>query len=179
MRKQKYWHGQSLMEFALLFPIAILLLVGFFDLGRAIFYYSSVSNMVREGTRFGIIDKNSEMGPYADNIDEINKFSFGIPDVNKAPKDSDGNDASGCYPGPCYFYSSDGNLIIMIERLTESEFLNPEDAKLEDIKNVYIRIEGTYTFEPVTPFIERIFGNSTGIDLVTKSAMRISAYARD
>ena len=177
MRKQKYWHGQSLMEFALLFPIAILLLVGFFDLGRAIFYYSSISNMVREGARFGITDTNAKTSLYADNIDEINKFSFGIPDVNKAPKDSDGNDASGCYPGPCYYYSSDDNLVVMIDRLTEAEFF--VDSTMNNTENAYIQIEGTFNFEPVTPFIERIFGNSTGIDLVAKSTMRISGNARD
>lgn len=178
--KQKKLDGQSLIEFALLLPIAIFLVVGFFDLGRAIFYYSSLTNVVREGARYGIVDTKSKTGPYADIIDEINGYSFGIPNVNKEAKDEEGNDdACCCYPGPCYFYSSDGDLIIMIERLTEAEFFDPEDTNLDNENNAYIRVKGTYTFEPVTPFIERIFGNSTGIDLVAKSSMRISSNARD
>jgi len=48
--------GQSLVEFALIFPLVLFLLLGFFDLGRAIIYYSSLSNAVREGTRAGIVN---------------------------------------------------------------------------------------------------------------------------
>lgn len=57
MRNRRVFSGQSLVEFVLIFPIVLFLLLGFFDLGRAIFYYSSISNSVREGTRYAIVHK--------------------------------------------------------------------------------------------------------------------------
>jgi len=43
--------GQSLVEFALILPLFVLLVVGVFDLGRAFFAYIAISNAAREGVR--------------------------------------------------------------------------------------------------------------------------------
>jgi Flp pilus assembly protein TadG len=51
--------GQGLVEFALIFPILILLLVGIFDAGRLIFAYNDITNAAREGTRVGIVDQTA------------------------------------------------------------------------------------------------------------------------
>jgi len=56
MKKQQF-RAQTLVEFALVFPIAIFLILGFFDLGRAIFNFASLSNSVREATRYAIVHK--------------------------------------------------------------------------------------------------------------------------
>jgi len=45
MKNKKGLIGQSLIEFAFIFPIAIFLIAGFLDLGRAVFYYSSSANV--------------------------------------------------------------------------------------------------------------------------------------
>lgn len=47
--------GQSLVEFALIFPILILIVLFIFDLGRVVYYYSVLSNLSREGARYGIV----------------------------------------------------------------------------------------------------------------------------
>ena len=47
--------GQATLEAALTFPVLIIVLLGIFDLGRAIFAYSTISNAAREGARYGII----------------------------------------------------------------------------------------------------------------------------
>ncbi len=47
--------GQATLEAALTFPVLIIVLLGIFDLGRAILAYSTISNAAREGARFGII----------------------------------------------------------------------------------------------------------------------------
>jgi len=52
--------GQALVEFALIFPIFFFLVMGLFDIGRAIFYYATLNTAVREGTRFAIVQ------PYCD-----------------------------------------------------------------------------------------------------------------
>jgi hypothetical protein len=47
--------GQTLVEWALILPLLLLIVFTIFDLGRGIYYYSVVYNAAREGARFGII----------------------------------------------------------------------------------------------------------------------------
>lgn len=51
--------GQGLVEFALIFPILMLLLVVIFDMGRLVFAYNGISNAARVGARVAIIDQGS------------------------------------------------------------------------------------------------------------------------
>lgn len=83
MRQQRRYAGQSLVEFALVFPILFLLVTGFFDLGRAVFYYSSLSNSVREGTRYAIVHEETinevaENDGYMLLQQKVEEFSFGL-----------------------------------------------------------------------------------------------------
>jgi Flp pilus assembly protein TadG len=50
--------GQALVEFALIIPVFILLLVGLFDLGRGVYAFNTISNASREAVRVGIVDQN-------------------------------------------------------------------------------------------------------------------------
>lgn len=49
--------GQALVEFALVIPLFLLLLVGLFDLGRAVFAYNTLTNAAREGARIAIVNQ--------------------------------------------------------------------------------------------------------------------------
>lgn len=49
--------GQALVEFALIFPVFILLLFGILDLGRAIYAYNTVADAAREGARVAIVNQ--------------------------------------------------------------------------------------------------------------------------
>jgi len=49
--------GQTLVEFALILPVFILLLVGLFDTARLIYAYNTVNNAAREGGRQAIVDQ--------------------------------------------------------------------------------------------------------------------------
>lgn len=49
--------GQALVEFALILPILVLLLVGVLDFGRAIYAYNTVNNAARQGARLAIVDQ--------------------------------------------------------------------------------------------------------------------------
>jgi Flp pilus assembly protein TadG len=51
--------GQSLVEFALIIPVFLLLTVMIFDFGRAVYYYSTIHNAAREGARYGVIHPNA------------------------------------------------------------------------------------------------------------------------
>lgn len=48
--------GQALVEFALVIPLVILILLGIFDFGRAIYAYNTVSNAAREAARVAIVN---------------------------------------------------------------------------------------------------------------------------
>jgi Flp pilus assembly protein TadG len=49
--------GQSMVEFALVFPILLLILMGLFDFGRAIVAYNTVSEAARNGARVSIVNQ--------------------------------------------------------------------------------------------------------------------------
>ena len=53
--------GQALVEFALIFPILILVLVAIFDVGRLVFAYNTITNAAREATRFAIVDQTDTL----------------------------------------------------------------------------------------------------------------------
>ena len=47
--------GQALVETALVLPLLLLLLVGLFDVGRAIWLSNTLATAVREGSRYGVV----------------------------------------------------------------------------------------------------------------------------
>lgn len=49
--------GQTLVEFALVFPVIVLLLFGVFDLGRAVYAYNTVANAARVGARVAAVNQ--------------------------------------------------------------------------------------------------------------------------
>jgi len=53
--------GQSLVEFALVLPIFLLLIFGLIDLGRGVFAYNAIQNAAREGVRVAIVDQNVDV----------------------------------------------------------------------------------------------------------------------
>jgi Flp pilus assembly protein TadG len=151
MRRRRELTGQSLVEFALIFPILFFLLTGLFDMGRAVFYYSNLSNLVREATRAAIVDKAVVECYEADDfstasctayITKIQNLSFGVdyddPDLSK------------------------------IFSVTTDEVGKPQTVTLEV----------TYLYQPITPGIKLILGNGVGIPLVAKSTMWVEPLGR-
>lgn len=64
MRLLRFGHGQSrassgqgLVEFALVFPIIVLLFFGIFDLGRGVFAYNTIANAARQGARVAAVNQ--------------------------------------------------------------------------------------------------------------------------
>ena len=49
--------GQSLVEFALVFPIIVLLIAGFFEIGRAVFAFNTIANAARQGARVATVNQ--------------------------------------------------------------------------------------------------------------------------
>jgi len=55
-------HAQDLVEYALLVPIVLLIVVMIFDLGRVTYAYSVLYNAAREGTRYASVHFDDESG---------------------------------------------------------------------------------------------------------------------
>jgi Flp pilus assembly protein TadG len=49
--------GQALVEFALIFPVLVLLLLGIFEVGRLVFAYNTLGNAAREGARVAAVNQ--------------------------------------------------------------------------------------------------------------------------
>lgn len=151
--------GQSLIEFALLLPLLLLLIMGLFDLGRAIFYYSILNTAVREGTRFAIVQSDCDY--------RINTGSC------------DGGYWES-YPLNCDNAVSVGNVKICNEVRSYLYDINELSTSVITINHLetadgdpLISIEINYPFEPLTPGIA-LLGN---LNLRVQSQMLRTAVA--
>lgn len=62
MRTSRRARGQAMVEFALVIPLLMLVLMGIFDLGRGVYAYNVVASAAREGARFGSLDPSNTSG---------------------------------------------------------------------------------------------------------------------
>lgn len=87
-RKTKRERGQGMLEFALMLPIILLLLMAVMDFGRMLFLYSQVSNAAREAARFGSVVGTDPANPqYIDcsGIRDAGEGTVALPLVNFDP----------------------------------------------------------------------------------------------
>jgi Flp pilus assembly protein TadG len=64
-RNNEGQRGQSLVEFALLLPVMLLIVTGLFDVARAVWQENTLAYAAREGTRYAIVH-GSAGTPWAD-----------------------------------------------------------------------------------------------------------------
>jgi Flp pilus assembly protein TadG len=53
--------GQSLVEFALVFPIIVLLIMGFAEIGRAVYAFNTIANAARQGARVAAVNQLADV----------------------------------------------------------------------------------------------------------------------
>lgn len=56
-RRRRRSGGQSLVEFALVIPIIVLLVAAFVEIGRAVFAYNTIANAARQGARVAAVNQ--------------------------------------------------------------------------------------------------------------------------
>ena len=81
-RRGRGQRGQGLTEFALIFPVFILLLVLVFDFGRAIYAHHTISNAARQAARVAIVDQAEDpirAMAMAETVG-LNPADIGVPD---------------------------------------------------------------------------------------------------
>jgi hypothetical protein len=94
--------GQSLVEFALILPVFLLLAIGILDLGRAVFQVNTLAYAAREATRFAIVHGDSSESPVgpgntAPVEDVVREAAIGVTDVTVSVA---WPDLDGYNPGP-------------------------------------------------------------------------------
>ncbi len=119
--------GQSMVEFALILPIIVLLLVGVFDLGRAFFSYIAITNAAREGARVVTFWPGKAT----------------VADVNTAI-----DTEIGASP-----MVDVGNIASRVIECGDPSAIVTTSTELQDCTSEHpIRVTLTYTFEPILSF---------------------------
>lgn len=131
-RRSRLREGQSLVEFALILPVLLLILLGLFDFGRAIYAYNSIANAAREAARVAIVDQT---------------VSGGVPVA--AAEAANQATALGLDP-------SDANDVQVRYRLPDLSAACP-DRWFGCIAEVRVQ----YQFQPITPVIGTLIGPIT------------------
>jgi Flp pilus assembly protein TadG len=97
-------HGQSLIEFALLLPLMLLIITGLIDVGRAVWQENTLAYAAREGTRYAIVHGSGSVDgtvvhPGNDQpvVDTVRSAAVGVPSVSVVVTWVD----SGCYDRNC------------------------------------------------------------------------------
>lgn len=135
--------GQGLVEFALIFPVLVLVLFGVFDFGRAIFAYNTISNAARQGVRIAIVNQNGggtgcSGGPAAQPLDTTK-----VSAVDCAV-------SAGIGLG-----TTSSDVTVTYRTADDTASCNPLD------QGCLAEVTVKYTFTPITPVIGNIIGPIT------------------
>jgi hypothetical protein len=81
--------GQALVEMAFVLPVFLLLVIGLFDLGRAVFQVNTLAYAAREGTRYAIVHGQASEDPVApgnesDVVNVVRDAAIGVTAVSVA-----------------------------------------------------------------------------------------------
>ena len=150
--------AQSMVEFALIFPVLLLITYGIIEIGRMLFIYIALTNAAREGARHGAaagdIDELNRTPHYADCdgiLDAVHTCAFLTElqdsDINI---DYDHGPDTGVFAAECPPYDGDGNDLV----------------RLRD--RIVVTVNGRY--DPIVPVG---FLGFSGFDIVTHNARTI------
>lgn len=89
--------GQALVEFALVLPVLLAMVLGLFDAGRAIWQVNTLAYAAREGTRYAIVHGSTSSlplgpsDPSEPNIAAVvRRAALGVPNISVATTWPDG-----------------------------------------------------------------------------------------
>ncbi len=100
IKRRNRQRGQGMVEFALAFPVFLLIVLGIFEFGRLFVIYTSVYAAAREGARYGAAVDNlpSCGGGIESNADRVG-FLAGNPSVTHVYDHGPGTATFACASG--------------------------------------------------------------------------------
>lgn len=95
--------GQALVEFALILPVVLLLILGLFDVARAVEEENTLAFAAREATRYAIVHGSGAASPIAycssctnsTITDVVEQNAIGVPNISATVGFPDGNNDRG------------------------------------------------------------------------------------
>jgi Flp pilus assembly protein TadG len=148
--RQERTRGQALVEFALIIPIFVLLLVGIFDLGRGVYAWSTLNNAAREGTRQAIVDQTPA---HIRSRAADHSVALGVDETDVVVEFRNKDDTGGC---------------------TELTNADPTDDPF--VSTCLARVRVNYDFSAVTPIIGNIVG---AFAMSGESTMPIDIFCKE
>lgn len=138
--------GQTLVEFALVLPILVLILFGIFDFGRAVYAYNTIGNAARQGARVAAVNQIPES-----------------PDCNQERPIENPSDPHWSIKR-C---AADAAIALGVTTtdVTVAYSAAPGSALVCDSAHVavgcLVHVTVVYRYEPVTPLINNLVGSIT------------------
>lgn len=98
--------GQALVEFALIVPIFLLIVLGVIEVSRAVWQENTLAYAAREGTRYAIVHGSAGNpvafpGSHQAVIDTVRRAALGVPGVDVVVTWPDPKGATQCYDRGC------------------------------------------------------------------------------
>jgi Flp pilus assembly protein TadG len=119
--KFKLENAQTMVEFALVFPLVLFITYGIIEFGRMLFIYQAVTSAAREGARYGVAAGKGPNGivQYADcqgirDAARRTAFLVSIPDSNIAIQYDNGTTIKSSCPPPANSIKLGDRIIVTV-----------------------------------------------------------------
>ena len=147
--------GQSLVEFAPIFLIIILLIAGFFEIGRAVFAYNMIANAARRG-RGSRPSTSSRTSPSATRLADRRPVPAALVDPLRDPR---------------------AKTIGISTSNVSVSYAAPPDTTLTCSPTLHVgciaSVTVTYAFTVATPFVNKLIGPITMSQTATMTVERV------
>ncbi|HKZ92066.1 MAG TPA: TadE/TadG family type IV pilus assembly protein [Candidatus Limnocylindrales bacterium] len=138
--------GQGLVEFVVILPLILLLMLALFDAGRAVIFYTELTNASRAGARVAVVNQSN------DDTCAERTFKCAAADLTTAMAI-----APSAIPD-LTVRNREGTIVAT----------DADECKIYGACSVTVAVQ--YDFQPVTPVISSLFGS---INLAGSSTMQI------
>lgn len=151
--------GTQLIEFAIVFPVLLLLFAGTTELGRLFYTYTTLAKATRGGARYVSAMTNVTANPCG---------SLQMPCTTAAKNMVMCGNAGGC--------GGNGQPSIIVPNLTASNIvITPPDTSVVGPKYVTVEITG-YTYTPLVFNLNAMTGGNFNITLTPSTTMRYMRF---
>jgi Flp pilus assembly protein TadG len=146
--------GQGLVEFALVLPLLVLLMLGLFDAGRLVLSYSELSNASRVGARVAMVNQSQD----STCTGSVQTYKCAAADLTVSMGLAAADIATA------EFEDRDGNIV------------SPEADICSQFGRCSATVTVAYTYSPITPIIGSLIGD---IELQAKTTMQLERNHAD
>jgi Flp pilus assembly protein TadG len=153
--------GQSMVEFALVAPFAVLMILLLIDFSRLMYTYAAISWAAREGARMVSLapNLNSDCSALA-RVEQVGRGFPLMADPNSIRGNQDPNGSAT--PGPTTPAAGQGYIYIYPAAATYPPDTNCSgQARLMDITHPDVAVEVQYGYTPIVPMFRSFIPNIT------------------